>query len=86
MQSVALIDYGSGNLRSAEKALVRAAGGRVRAKYGWTDVSRFAALGIPAVNLGPGDPGLAHKRDEHCPAEQITEVARVLRAHLTTTA
>ncbi|ODT63899.1 imidazole glycerol phosphate synthase subunit HisH [Phenylobacterium sp.] len=27
MQSVALIDYGSGNLRSAEKALVRAAGG-----------------------------------------------------------
>ena len=28
MQSVALIDYGSGNLRSAEKALVRAAGGR----------------------------------------------------------
>ena len=28
MQRVALIDYGSGNLRSAEKALVRAAGGR----------------------------------------------------------
>ena len=27
MQSVALIDYGSGNLRSAEKALVRAAAG-----------------------------------------------------------
>jgi len=28
MQSIALIDYGSGNLRSAEKALVRAADGR----------------------------------------------------------
>ena len=28
MQRVALIDYGSGNLRSAEKALVRAAAGR----------------------------------------------------------
>ncbi|UVE96888.1 succinyl-diaminopimelate desuccinylase [Dietzia sp. B32] len=64
--------------------LVRAAGGRVRAKYGWTDVSRFAALGIPAVNLGPGDPGMAHKRDEHCPAAQITEVAQVLRTYLTT--
>ena len=64
--------------------LVRAAGGRVRAKYGWTDVSRFAALGIPAVNLGPGDPGLAHKRDEHCPAVQITEVTRTLRDYLTT--
>ncbi|MGW8592312.1 succinyl-diaminopimelate desuccinylase [Dietzia sp. NPDC055877] len=65
--------------------LVKAAGGRVRAKYGWTDVSRFAALGIPAVNLGPGDPGLAHTRDEHCPAEQITEVAATLRAYLTMT-
>ncbi|MCC7266324.1 MAG: imidazole glycerol phosphate synthase subunit HisH [Caulobacteraceae bacterium] len=28
MQSIALIDYGSGNLRSAEKALIRAADGR----------------------------------------------------------
>lgn len=64
--------------------LVRAAGGRVRAKYGWTDVSRFAALGIPAVNLGPGDPGLAHKRDEHCPAEQITDVTEMLRTYLIT--
>jgi glutamine amidotransferase len=30
MQSVALINYGSGNLRSAEKALVKAADGRAR--------------------------------------------------------
>jgi glutamine amidotransferase len=30
MQSVALIDYGSGNLRSAEKALVKAAGDSAR--------------------------------------------------------
>ncbi len=66
--------------------LVRAAGGRVRAKYGWTDVSRFAALGVPAVNLGPGDPGLAHKRDEHCPAGQITDVCVTLRSYLTATA
>lgn len=67
----------------AAAELVRATGGRVRAKFGWTDVSRFAALGIPAVNLGPGDPGLAHKRDEHCPAAQITGVADMLRAYLT---
>ena len=68
----------------AAAELVRAADGRVRAKYGWTDVSRFAALGIPAVNLGPGDPGLAHTRDEHCPVAQIAEVAAMLRAYLTT--
>ena len=67
----------------AAAELVRAAGGRARAKYGWTDVSRFAALGVPAVNFGPGDPGMAHKRDEHCPAPQITEVASVLRSYLT---
>ncbi|MFZ2178660.1 MAG: succinyl-diaminopimelate desuccinylase [Rhodococcus sp. (in: high G+C Gram-positive bacteria)] len=67
----------------AAAALIEAAGGRFRAKYGWTDVSRFSALGIPAVNYGPGDPNLAHKRDEHVPVRQITDVATVLRAYLT---
>ncbi|APA95979.1 succinyl-diaminopimelate desuccinylase [Nocardia seriolae] len=57
--------------------------GGVRAKYGWTDVSRFAARGIPAVNFGPGDPNLAHKRDEHLPVDQITQVTSMLRSYLT---
>ncbi|MFT4124902.1 MAG: succinyl-diaminopimelate desuccinylase [Gordonia sp. (in: high G+C Gram-positive bacteria)] len=67
----------------AAAALVDAAAGRFRAKYGWTDVSRFSALGIPAVNLGPGDPSLAHRVDERVPVEQITEVTALLRAYLT---
>lgn len=67
----------------AAAALIEAAGGQFRAKYGWTDVSRFSALGIPAVNYGPGDPNLAHKRDERVPTAQITAVAGVLRSYLT---
>ncbi|MBF6327322.1 succinyl-diaminopimelate desuccinylase [Nocardia transvalensis] len=58
-------------------------GGGVRAKYGWTDVSRFAARGIPSVNFGPGDPNLAHKIDEHVPTAQITTVTQILRSYLT---
>jgi succinyl-diaminopimelate desuccinylase len=68
--------------KPAAGALVDAADGRVRAKYGWTDVSRFAALGIPAVNYGPGDPNLAHRRDERVPVHQITAAADMLRRFL----
>jgi len=67
----------------AAAALIDAAGGAFRAKYGWTDVSRFAALGIPAVNYGPGDPNLAHRRDEHVDVTQITAVTNTLRNYLT---
>lgn len=67
----------------AAAALIAAAGGQVRAKYGWTDVARFAALGIAAVNYGPGDPNLAHKVDEHVDVTAITATADTLRAYLT---
>ncbi len=45
-------------------------------------MSRFAALGIPALNYGPGDPNLAHTREEHVDVGQITRSADVLRSFL----
>ena len=62
--------------------LVQAVGGRFRAKFGWTDVARFSSLGVPAVNFGPGDPGFAHKKDEQCPVDQITQVSEQLMSYL----
>jgi succinyl-diaminopimelate desuccinylase len=66
----------------AAKAFVESVGGEVRPKFGWTDVARFTALGIPAVNFGPGDPSLAHKQEEHVPLEQVRRCEQVMRSWL----
>jgi succinyl-diaminopimelate desuccinylase len=66
----------------AAQEFLAATGAAPAAKYGWTDVSRFAALGIPALNYGPGDPNLAHTREEHVDTRRITEAAALLRRFL----
>jgi succinyl-diaminopimelate desuccinylase len=58
---------------------VAATGAEARPKYGWTDVARFSALGIPAVNYGPGDPSKAHADDEALPVSQIYDCEAGLR-------
>ncbi|MEF9873440.1 MAG: succinyl-diaminopimelate desuccinylase, partial [Glutamicibacter sp.] len=43
---------------------------------------RFSALGISAVNFGPGDALLAHSDDEHVPQQAIRDCLQTLRTWL----
>lgn len=64
-------------------SLVQILGQEPKPKYGWTDVSRFSALGISAVNFGPGDALLAHTDDEHVSQQAIRDCLNTLRLWLT---
>jgi succinyl-diaminopimelate desuccinylase len=84
---VTVIDSAPGALpglhHPAAAAFVAAVGAEPRPKYGWTDVSRFSALGVPAVNYGPGDPNLAHADDERVHVAEIEQCESRMRAWLT---
>ena len=83
---VAIADSAPGALPGLDRAVsqefLAAVGRAPMAKLGWTDVSRFAALGIAALNYGPGDPNLAHKADESVEVGLIGACEDVLRAYL----
>jgi len=84
--SVELVDAAPGALPGltapAAAEFVAAIGSTPVAKYGWTDVARFAELGIPAVNFGPGDPNLAHRRDERVVVQLIRSCEQALFTYL----
>jgi len=60
-------------------ALADRVGLPVRAKLGWTDVARFAELGVPALNLGPGDPEVAHQAGEYLDRAPLERCHQALR-------
>ena len=66
----------------AAAAFVEMVGQEPLPKFGWTDVARFSALGVPAVNYGPGDPNVAHQREEYCDIAPILECEEKMRAWL----
>lgn len=83
---VTFTDLSPGALPNAENPLVQAlvaTGVRgVEPKQAWTDVARFSALGVPAVNFGPGENAQAHQKNESTDLGLVVSGYDILRRWL----
>jgi succinyl-diaminopimelate desuccinylase len=71
------------NLRNPLLDRLRLAGElAVEPKQAWTPVAEFATRGMDAINFGPGDPQLAHRRDEHVSVAAMEASLSMLRRFL----
>jgi succinyl-diaminopimelate desuccinylase len=65
------------------RRLLAAGGLTAAAKQAWTDVARFSAFGVDAVNFGPGETAQAHQAHESCGVEPLERAYRALEKFLT---
>jgi succinyl-diaminopimelate desuccinylase len=66
------------------RSFVHSVDAPVAAKQAWTDVARFAEVGVPALNYGPGLTGQAHQRGEYVRVDDLVDAHTRLVRFLTT--